>query len=458
MHAPQTDIILRHGNVELARMTLPLGEYTIGRDRNSQIFVNTPLLSRRHARLTIEEERLLIEDLGSSNGTFINDQPVTGARPLLPNQGVRLGDVHLEIRRQAHVESNANPFRPAPTVVAKPVPAPKPVQPAAQPAASPAAKRPAAPADAPRAAPRKSKVGLYGGIGAGLIALGVAAFFLWARPEKLTRAQLYALAHPTGEGEPTLAATPAMATAAPAARSTPQNAPHTPAAGTSPKPVAKSATEKTPPPVAKNATPPQQTATKPDETAPAPEKTGDSPEDLAADAKALAEAKQKRLDLIAKFQFAEARTAVMDPALKTEKARDEQELLAKKATWLANFKSQLIEDLNAKGYAQPVTRKSGERLPGGVARADDQQVTLRSPHVAVPWTELSLDSIDEMGRFFIPPDMPPEIAAFRKWHLGVFAFYAGNKKEGLDLLHEAAQIRRVFKDELPLFEKDSGPY
>jgi len=286
-------------------------------------------------------------------------------------------------------------------------------------------------------------------------ALGVAAYFLWPRPEALTRAQLYALAHPTRADEPAPAATPAMVKAAPTAGSNFQTVPSTPVADTSPKPVAK----KEPPTDAKKSTPPPQlAAVKPDGVAPAPEKTGDSPEDLAADAQALAEAKQKRLDLIAKFQFAEARTAMMDPSLKTDKARDEQELLGKKAAWLANFKSQLIEDLNKQGTTGPITRKSGEKVPGGVARADEQQVQLRSTSAVLPWTDLSLDSIYEMGLSFIPPDMAPEIAAFRKWHLGVFAFYAGKKNEGLDLLHQAAQIRRVLKDELPLFEKDSGPY
>jgi hypothetical protein len=63
-----------------------------------------------------------------------------------------------------------------------------------------------------------------------------------------------------------------------------------------------------------------------------------------------------------------------------------------------------------------------------------------------------------MSKSFIQPDMPPEITGFRKWHLGVFAFYAGKKKEALELLQEAAKLRTVFKDELPIFENASGPF
>jgi hypothetical protein len=188
------------------------------------------------------------------------------------------------------------------------------------------------------------------------------------------------------------------------------------------------------------------------------EKSKANTEEMAADEKALNEAKEKRAELLGKFQFAEARSAMTDANLKTEKARDEQELLTKKASWLANFKSQLIEDLNKKGYAPPIARKSGEKVLGGVSGADDQQLTLKAVRIPLPWTELSLESAYEMGLSFIQPDMPPEIAGFRKWHLGVFAFYAGKKKEALDLMQEAVKLRPVFKDELPIFENASGPY
>ena len=181
-------------------------------------------------------------------------------------------------------------------------------------------------------------------------------------------------------------------------------------------------------------------------------------DELAADAKALNDGKAKRTELLAKFQFAEAHSVMQDANVKIEKSRDEQELLAKKAQWLANFKSQLVEDLTKSGYTQSIVLKNGNQVAGGVAKADDQKLILRTGGTAVPWADLSLDSAYEMAKSFIQPDMPPTIAGFRKWHLGVFAFYAGRKQEALDLLHEAAKLRPVFKDELPIFEKAAGPY
>jgi hypothetical protein len=195
----------------------------------------------------------------------------------------------------------------------------------------------------------------------------------------------------------------------------------------------------------------------PKATAMMAEKSKASAEEMAADEKVFTEAKTKRKELMDKFQFAEARTVINDANLKTEKARDEQQWLVKKTSWLANFKSQLAEDLAKKGFAQPVTKKSGESVAAGIATADDQQITLKS-RAPLAWADLSFESAFEMGKSFIQPDMPPEIAGFRKWHLGVFAFYAGKKKEALDLMKEAAQLRPVFKDELPNFENATGPY
>ncbi len=83
------------------RVTLPPGEYVIGREAGVEIFADTPLLSRQHARLTINYDHLLLEDLGSANGTFVADAPITDATRLFPNQSIRLGpDIVLEARRQ----------------------------------------------------------------------------------------------------------------------------------------------------------------------------------------------------------------------------------------------------------------------------------------------------------------------------------------------------------------------
>ena len=753
MSVPKTEIILRHAGAELARVALPPGEYTIGRQPGLEIYADTPLLSRHHARLTIDAEHLQLEDLGSSNGTYIGDRPVTRPTRFLPSEAVRLGDVQLEIR--GHKSADKVPLHAVPPPVA------------------PSPEKPSAPTPPSR---KKNKRFPFGTVVAGVIAIGIVTFLVWPDEQRLTQAEIYARMHPTtpapAKPEPTPVAPPPLSTPPPQKSSKPipaqiedlrralvdarvqglkadaitvspsgkiaanlsgstisdlsilesfavddlrltgthiayldalrdlplvtlhfngtsvadvqtlaaiptlenvllgksvQNLetlraspsiqrlsyeatrqgalslpsqtaeefwkvydeqkevripaiaalqkmgvqdvaeqqltvnkmgrfeinlasqpitnlapltalslarldigntkvsdltplramslqalnirgcpvsdltplrgqpitdlvigvrdPRKPEEGktkvtdlsplrgmpltrislegtTNPDvaPLADCPTlrtivlpqkarnvealrklpnlkkiswgwpgseDKMPAATAfwqdydtKNGIAPAKLATNKPGAAPTPKKPDASADELAADDKALGDAKQKRLALFAKFQFAEAHAAITDPALKTDEAREQQELLGKKAQWLANFKSQLIEDVNKTGYAAPITRKSGPPLPGGIVQADDLQIKLRSQRglIPIPWTDVSFDSVLAMGASFILPNMPKEIAAFRKWQLGVFASYAGKKPEALALLQEAAQLKPIYRDELPIFQHPTDPW
>ena len=100
MEIPQTEVVFRSpaGN-ELLRTVLPPGEYRIGCDPACELCVEAALISRQHAQLTVNFDHALIEDLGSSNGTFINGKPVTECTRLWPNQKIQVGAATLELRR-----------------------------------------------------------------------------------------------------------------------------------------------------------------------------------------------------------------------------------------------------------------------------------------------------------------------------------------------------------------------
>jgi hypothetical protein len=190
------------------------------------------------------------------------------------------------------------------------------------------------------------------------------------------------------------------------------------------------------------------------------EKAKMADDEQASDAKLLPEAKQKRIDLQAKYLFREAQQAMLDPNLKTEKAKDEQQLLAKKSSWLGNYKEQLIDDLNAKHFTGPIKARTGGATIGeSVAKADNQQLFLNTSkgQVAVPWGDIAPESVYEMGKSFVNPELPPQILAFRQWHLGVFASYA-KIPDSMKLLKDAAEIRSLFAEELAVFEKPSDPW
>jgi serine/threonine protein kinase len=99
MVVPQTEVIISKDGAELLRKTVPPGEYVVGRNPECDLRVPGELVSRQHARLTINYHDVGIEDLGSSNGTFIAGKKIDGYNTIFPGQNVNLASVSLELRR-----------------------------------------------------------------------------------------------------------------------------------------------------------------------------------------------------------------------------------------------------------------------------------------------------------------------------------------------------------------------
>src|SRR3954471_10065961 len=74
------------------------GAAVIGRDPGSAALVlEDSEASRRHASLIPEGQSLNVEDLGSTNGTFVNGERLVGARVLVPGDRLRVGPTVLEV-------------------------------------------------------------------------------------------------------------------------------------------------------------------------------------------------------------------------------------------------------------------------------------------------------------------------------------------------------------------------
>ena len=80
--------------IDVAQNEYPLSTQpvVIGREKTNDLVLRDPEISRRHARITYQGDRYYIEDLGSTNGTFLNDQPVRVQSPLNHGDVIRLGE------------------------------------------------------------------------------------------------------------------------------------------------------------------------------------------------------------------------------------------------------------------------------------------------------------------------------------------------------------------------------
>ena len=81
--------------------TIP--EVTIGRDPASDCSLDDKTVSTAHARLTFHHRQWWVEDMGSTNGTFLNQEPVTTPLVVTSGDELRVGQVELTIL----IEENA---------------------------------------------------------------------------------------------------------------------------------------------------------------------------------------------------------------------------------------------------------------------------------------------------------------------------------------------------------------
>lgn len=89
-------VILRNGGLVGTEMLVP-GDYRIGRDPTCDIHIDEPTLSRVHARLVFNGQRVGLQDLGSDNGVLINGEKIQ-AREVKSLDDVNLGKVTLKLK------------------------------------------------------------------------------------------------------------------------------------------------------------------------------------------------------------------------------------------------------------------------------------------------------------------------------------------------------------------------
>ena len=91
---PQPSLVIRSGPG--AGRQLPLDrELIIGRAAGADLVLDDPGISRRHLSARLEGGAIVVEDLGSSNGTYVNGRRIAGAVELAPGDEVRLGNTAI---------------------------------------------------------------------------------------------------------------------------------------------------------------------------------------------------------------------------------------------------------------------------------------------------------------------------------------------------------------------------
>lgn len=168
----QFQFVMRSGPTPGVTFPLDGDQLTIGRDSSNGVAINDAEISRRHSRLTFQGGKYVIEDLGSTNGTFVNGQRLAGPVVLKAGDVVSLGEQIVLMYDAINSDPGATmAARRSPRVEAPTAQAYAPT--AAQPVYSPP------PAAAPAGGKKSNMTPLYIGGGVLLFICICASFFWW---------------------------------------------------------------------------------------------------------------------------------------------------------------------------------------------------------------------------------------------------------------------------------------
>lgn len=95
---PAISLIDRSGIVENKENTFSVPEVTIGRDPGNTISIEDETVSNRHAFLIYRNGHWWVEDLISTNGTFLNDEKVVTPTILISGDDLHIGNQFFEVR------------------------------------------------------------------------------------------------------------------------------------------------------------------------------------------------------------------------------------------------------------------------------------------------------------------------------------------------------------------------
>jgi pSer/pThr/pTyr-binding forkhead associated (FHA) protein len=96
-------VVLTAGKMEGKVLEIKVPQFLIGRDAECQLRPASPLISKRHCAIHQRDGQVFVEDFGSTNGTHVNDQPVTGEVELNNGDLLKVGPIQFTVRLDASV-------------------------------------------------------------------------------------------------------------------------------------------------------------------------------------------------------------------------------------------------------------------------------------------------------------------------------------------------------------------
>jgi predicted component of type VI protein secretion system len=120
-------LVMTPGKQQGKILEIKTPQFLVGRDPQCQLRPASPLISKRHCAILVREGKAFIRDFDSTNGTFVNGDPVKGERELHHDDQLKIGPIEFTVRLDV-AATPVNKATPAPATkpaVRTPAPATK---------------------------------------------------------------------------------------------------------------------------------------------------------------------------------------------------------------------------------------------------------------------------------------------------------------------------------------------
>jgi predicted component of type VI protein secretion system len=105
----EVKLVVASGKQTGKEVVVACAKFLIGRGEECQLRPQSSMVSRKHCAIYVEGSSVAIEDCGSTNGTFVNDQQIHERRALVSGDRIRVGMWGLEVRFDAAVAEPKKP-------------------------------------------------------------------------------------------------------------------------------------------------------------------------------------------------------------------------------------------------------------------------------------------------------------------------------------------------------------
>ena len=114
-------LVVLRGRSATTALKLGDGITTAGRHDECQLRIKSSEVSRKHCQFFEKNGMLMVKDLGSANGTFLNGKKIEGQRVLEPGDELSVGPVKLRVESGSKTGAKPTPSGPGDTAVPAPI-------------------------------------------------------------------------------------------------------------------------------------------------------------------------------------------------------------------------------------------------------------------------------------------------------------------------------------------------